>query len=126
MPEPTDRWIERMLTESRPMPEQRWERGAERALLASARRRPVFRRPRPLALATGLTALLAAGFVSAGLLGGGPLSPSGADSVQAKPECAWVQVRTVETVNRIVVGADGEPDVVAERKPVTRSVKRCR
>ena len=124
MPEPTDPWVERLLTESRPTPDRHWERDAERALLTKAARRPVLRRP--LVLAGGLSGALAAGFVTAGLVGGGPLSPSGADSVIAKPDCTWVKVRTVETVSRLVVGADGEPQVVTERTPATRSVKRCR
>jgi len=121
-----DRWVEHLLTDSRPAPGTRFERDLERRLLAdlAPRRWSLLRRPVVAGAAT--TAGLALAFLGAGLLGGGPLSPDGQQPVEAEPTCRWVEVTRQQRVRRIVVDARGEPRVVTVTESVTRPVRRCR
>lgn len=117
--------LEALLRSARAEPSDSFVAATERRLLGRPRRERHRRRTTPGA-ALGLSGALAAVMLAAGVIDSGPLSLGGTDEVHGRESCRQVQVTRVQRVGELVRGADGTATVVMHKRPVTRTVTRCR
>ena len=120
-----DAELEERLRASRPAPDMRFVAELEEHLLPRPAARPRRRARRALLAAAAVSASLAFAIVGVGLAGGGPLAPSGGESVRAKDDCRFVRVRERVRSPEVVTTPAGRSEIRYRNRVETRSVKRC-
>lgn len=119
----SDPALEALLRSARPAPMTAWADELEATLIPARAKHPARRRSLAGLVAAGG---LAAVFVVAGLVGGGPLASDGGDDARARPGCTVVYVTKAAPVGQVVRKADGTVTVETTTKPVTRAQQRCK
>jgi hypothetical protein len=122
--------VERLLVEARPAPDPEFVRTTEAELVYSRRDhgrllripRMTFRPGLALTTAGGL----AAAFLVAALVGGGPLSVHGTTESRARDLCRVSESVAIRKVDRLERLRSGEVRVITKQVPTPSYVLRCR
>lgn len=115
---------ERLLVAARPVAREQFVASTESDLFG--RRARGRRAPRAAIAAFGISGLVAAVFLVAGLAGSGPIAPGGSDEVRARQDCQTTTVRRAKPVGEVRADPSGQATVVTRDRLVPEAVRRCR